>query len=109
MIEIINMEQKRIFGNIKGGFTSIKEEISYARLFLSEANFFFHKKKKGTGKSKSVFTEQTSFLIDRSISEIEKIVDMQETDIDSFTLYRLRNHMENLQEKIDYINYLEKL
>ncbi|MBU3925466.1 hypothetical protein KJ854_06090 [Patescibacteria group bacterium] len=50
------MEQKRIFKNIKGDLGSIKEEIGQAKLFLAEAKSFFDQKKKGSGKSKNVFT-----------------------------------------------------
>lgn len=103
------MEQKRIFGNVRGGFSSIKEEIKHAKLFLAEARLFFSQKKKESGKSKRVFTEQTLFIIENGLNEIEKTVDMEETDIDSFVLYRLRKSIESLQEKMDYINYIEKL
>jgi len=48
-------------------------------------------------------------MITNSINEIEKIVILQESEIDSFVLYKLRKNIESLEEKINYINYVEKL
>jgi hypothetical protein len=103
------MQQKEIFRNIKSEFDSVKSEINHAKLFLEEARQFFGRKKKGTGKNKAVFTEQMSVIVKSSMYEIERITNMQETDIDSFVLYKLRKSIENLKEKMDYINYIEKL
>lgn len=102
------MEGRGSFGNIKGDYSSVEDEIKEARLFLTEAKNFFNQKKKG-GKSKKVFTERTVLLIKSGLNEIEKIVAMRRMDIDIFILYRLRKNIEDLKEKIEYIESIEKL
>lgn len=103
------MEQKKIFGNIRGGFNSIKEEISHAKLFLADARLFFDQKTKESSKTKKVFTKQMSTIVQSRIIEIENIVSIREIDIDSFLLYKLRNSIKTLKDYMDYIIYLENL
>ncbi len=100
--EVGRLSSKKI-GEISPGSKNAEDQFDKALSFLDKAKSIFNNKKQLMKNSNNVLLQNMAFEIENYIEEIENIISVQEIDRDTFLLYKLRNKIKDLEEKIEFI------